>query len=71
MPGKRAPSRFTQRELAKAFRAAKSEGIDVQIKITRDGTLTINQLAGDASAQPENEWDKALGKPAPKVRPRV
>jgi hypothetical protein len=38
--------RFTQRDLARAFRAARQAGVDVQVNITRDGTLNVVPVSG-------------------------
>jgi hypothetical protein len=40
-PGTRKPSRFTQRDVTRAFRAAEAAGRDVQIEITREGRMCI------------------------------
>lgn len=40
-PGTRKPSRFTQRDVTRAFRAAEAAGRDVQVEISRDGLMRI------------------------------
>lgn len=72
MAGKRGVLRFTQRDVARAFRAAKSAGVTVRVDILRNGELSIVPVNGAQKPQEQhNEWDQALGKPAPKVRSRV
>jgi hypothetical protein len=60
--------RFTQRDLARVFRAAKQAGVDVQVTIARDGTLSVIPVSGPQEAAQTNEWDKALGHPPAKIR---
>jgi hypothetical protein len=81
MAGKRGVLRFTQRDVARAFRAAKSAGVTVRVDILPNGELSVVPVNGALSVVPvngvqepqeqHNEWDQALGKPAPKVRSRV
>ena len=57
----RAPSTFRQRDVTAAIKAARDAGIAVaQVKIQKDGTITI--ISG-VSAEPSplvNEWDEVL-----------
>jgi hypothetical protein len=52
MAGKRGSLRFSQRDVTRAFCAAKTAGLDVRIDIARDGTLTILPLC---SRQPRHK----------------
>ena len=72
MAGKRGVLRFTQRDVARAFRAAKSAGVTVRVDILRNGELSVVPVNGTQEPQEQhNECDQAHGKPAPKVRSRV
>lgn len=63
-------SLFRETDIKRAFQAAKLAGINVaRVDIGRDGTISIIPARGAAQDdQPTNEWDKGLGKLAPKVR---
>jgi hypothetical protein len=74
MPGRRGILPVKQRDVARAIRGARSAGVNVgRVDINpRDGTVSIIIPAPLASeAQQTNEWDRALGKPPLKVRPRI
>jgi hypothetical protein len=58
-PGNRKPSRFTQRDVTRAFRAAEAAGRDVQVETTRDGRMCIIPM--NPQQQP-NEADAILAK---------
>jgi hypothetical protein len=65
------PCLFKERDISRAFRAARAAGIEARVDIAPDGTIRIFQLPPQESAEapkpaPEtNEWDDVLGKPAP------
>jgi hypothetical protein len=66
MGGKRGLLRFCQRDVTRAFRAAKAAGIPVRVDIGRDGSLSVVPVIGP---QPQgNEWDQAFDQPPPQVR---
>jgi hypothetical protein len=58
-PGTRKPSRFTQRDVTRAFNAARAAGRDVQIEITREGRMCIIPMSPQ---QQPNEADAILAK---------
>lgn len=59
------PWLFRQRDVSRAFRAAKLAGITARVDIAPDGTIRIFQLADPQDQPKTNEWDDVLGKPAP------
>jgi hypothetical protein len=61
---KRGPSRFKERELSRALRAARQAGGVERVEVALDGTINVilakggeaNQTGGDDNS----EWDEAL-----------
>ena len=55
---------FRQRDLTAALKAAKAAGVQVRVKIDKDGTMTVipdhATAAEPAKSGNENEWDEAL-----------
>ena len=61
---------WKQRDVTRAFKAAKTAGLNVRIDIAPDGKLSIIPVKGDDPPQP-NEWDEVLGTTSDKVHPRL
>jgi hypothetical protein len=61
---------WKQRDVTRAFKAAKTAGLNVRIDIAPDGKLSIIPVMGDDPSQP-NEWDEVLGTTSDKVHPRL
>ncbi len=61
---------WKQRDITRAFKAAKTAGLNVRIDIAPDGKLSIIPVKGDDPPQP-NEWDEVLGTTSDKVHPRL
>jgi hypothetical protein len=60
---------WKQRDVTRAFKAAKTAGLNVRVDIAPDGKLSIIPVKGDDPPQP-NEWDEVLGTTSDKVHPR-
>ena len=70
IPPKARARAWKQRDVSRAFKAAKTAGLNVRIDIAPDGKLSIMPVKGDDPPQP-NEWDEALGTTSDKVHPRL
>lgn len=54
----RGPSRFTQRDLAKAIKAAVSVGLPARVEVDKSGKIVVVVgETGKAEATDRNEWD--------------
>ena len=57
-PRKRKRLTFTQRDVARAIRAAESAGMSIaRIRISRDGDIDIVPGEAPTNSTTENEWD--------------
>ena len=70
IPPKARARAWKQRDVTRAFKAAKTAGLNVRIDIAPDGKLSIIPVKGDDPPQP-NEWDEVLGTTSDKVHPRL
>jgi hypothetical protein len=70
IPPKARARAWKQRDITRAFKAAKTAGLNVRIDIAPDGKLSIIPVKGNDPPQP-NEWDEVLGTPSDKVHPRL
>jgi hypothetical protein len=64
----RGPCRFKQRDVARAFKAAKAAGVEVaRVDLAPDGTISVipadRQNPQNRQIPSNNEWDDVLGKP--------
>ena len=61
----RGPCRFKQRDVARAFKAAKAAGVKVaRVDLAPDGTISVIPAYPQNPQNPSNnEWDDVLGKP--------
>jgi hypothetical protein len=66
----RGPSRLKERDLTKAFKAAKKAGINVRIDVAVDGKLSIVPVETEDAMKP-NPWDEVLDQDPAKVCPRL
>jgi hypothetical protein len=60
--GVRKPCRFTERDVRRAIRAVKKEGVSATIDVMPDGRISIIPTTKPditAAASDENEWDEA------------
>jgi hypothetical protein len=63
----RGASRFKERDITRAFRAAEKAGINARVDITlADGTVMSVTRIGD-NAPNTNPWDEILGKPQTEI----
>ena len=58
----RKPSKFTETDLRRVFRAARKEGVDVRVEIIPNGPMSVFTTMGAATtvtigATGPNEWD--------------
>jgi hypothetical protein len=60
---------WKQRDVTRAFKAAKTAGLNVR-DIAPDSKLSIIPVKGDDPPQ-ANEWDEVLGTTSDKVHPRL
>jgi hypothetical protein len=55
---------FSQRDLARAMRAAKAEGITARFEVVGDKIVIVpigeNEVAGNGAAEGDNPWDSVL-----------
>jgi hypothetical protein len=70
IPSKARARTWKQRDVTRAFKAAKTAGLNVRIDIAPDGKLSIIPMKGADPPQP-NEWDEVLGTSSDKIRPRL
>jgi hypothetical protein len=70
IPPKARARPWKQRDVTRAFKAAKTAGLNVRVDIAPDGKLSIIPVKGDDPPQP-NEWDEVLGTTSDKVHPRL
>jgi len=70
IPPKARARAWKQRDVSRAFKAAKTAGLNVRIDIAPDGKLSIIPVKGDDPPRP-NEWDEVLGTTSDKVHPRL
>ena len=61
----RRPCRFKQRDVARAFKAAKAAGVEVaRVDLAPNGTISVIPADPQNPQNPSNnEWDDLLGKP--------
>ena len=64
-PAKRTRRRsFSQRDLARAMRTAKAEGISARFEVVGDKIAIVpigeNEVAGNGAAEGDNPWDSVL-----------
>jgi hypothetical protein len=73
MPGIKGPCKFREREVARAGRAVRAAGFDIdRVDFARDGSFSVivRQPGGERQAPKSNTFDEILnGKPAARVRP--
>jgi len=55
----RRPKTFTQAEVARVFKAAKSAGEIVRVEIDPNGKITATPIAKREPCDLENEWESA------------
>ena len=68
MAGSRGPVRWREREAARALRAAKLAGVEVErIEMSADGKISIYPKGAKEEPQAD-EWDKAIAKKPVPVR---
>jgi hypothetical protein len=65
----RAASRFKERDITRAFRAARKAGIEVRIDVAADHTLRIIPVSGDNASL--NPWDEVFEQNSIKIHPRL
>ena len=64
----RGPSLFRQRDVTRAFKAARAAGVDVRLEI-EPGKMTIIAVSGGRKDAPNiNEWDEVLDPAKTKIR---
>jgi hypothetical protein len=66
----RGPSKFKERDIVRALRAAKKAGIDARIDVAPDGALRIVPVNGD-DAPSANQWDEHLDQLQAQIRSRL
>jgi hypothetical protein len=66
---RRGQSRFRQRDITRAFRAARKAGIEVRIDVAADHTLRIIPVSGDNASL--NPWDEVFEQNSIKIHPRL
>lgn len=67
----KAPSTFRQRDMTAAVKAVRAAGLPVsRVTVDREGRIVVETVEV-AAASASDEWDRALGTHAPKVRSRV
>ena len=54
--------RFCQRDVTRAFVAAKAAGVDVRVDILRDGTLSVIPVSGPQVAPQPTKADEIIAK---------
>ena len=60
---------WKQRDVTRAFKAAKTAGLNVRIDIAPDGKISIIPLTGPQDSPKTNEWDSVLDKSQTEIRP--
>ena len=68
---RRGPSRFKERDITRAFKAAKKAGVDVRIGVAPDGKMSIDPVESEDGQEQNNPWDEILDTPKTSVRPRL
>jgi hypothetical protein len=53
---------FTQRDLARAFRAAKQAGVEVRVEISRNGPLNVVPVNSPQEAPKPTKADEIIAK---------
>jgi hypothetical protein len=65
----RGASRFKERDIMRAFRAARKAGIEVRIDIAADHTLRIIPVSSDDASL--NPWDEVFDQNSIKIHQRL
>ena len=63
-------ARYTQSDITRILKAAAAAKVDVRVRITPDGSITIaTGMPGETNADAVNPWDEVLHGSAEQKRP--
>jgi hypothetical protein len=58
-----------EKDISRAFRAARAAGIEARVDIAPDGKISIIPVTGQQGPSKTNEWDSVLDKSQTEIRP--